>query len=181
MWSHHKRTAAIHDEIYKNDKIGKLVKINSTFNAMINNESNIRLDPKLEPLGCLGDLGWYNIRGCLFGFNYELPEKVYGISINAQRGEILTFVGHLWYKGGRTAQFTCSFESSFYQSLEFYGTKGDLIVPNFVWPFDNHNSYTISSVSYSEQKHNTVVKVVPEDVTPFNNYHLIEDFAKLVF
>ncbi len=32
-----------------------------------------------EPLGCLGDLGWYNVRACLFAFGEEcLPESVWG-------------------------------------------------------------------------------------------------------
>ena len=30
----------------------------------------------LEPLGCLGDLGWYNVRLSLWAFKYELPAKV---------------------------------------------------------------------------------------------------------
>ena len=32
-------------------------------------KNNIRTDKKLEPLGCLGDIGWYAIRWALFLFN----------------------------------------------------------------------------------------------------------------
>jgi hypothetical protein len=37
---------------------------------------DIRFKVDLEPLGCLGDLGWYNVRLSLWAFKYELPAKV---------------------------------------------------------------------------------------------------------
>ena len=41
-------------------------------------KTNIRVSDTLEPLGALGDLGWYNIRFTLFVAKYSLPEKVTG-------------------------------------------------------------------------------------------------------
>ena len=38
--------------------------------------NNIRCKKAMEPLGTLGDLGWYNVRLSLWLFNYELPEAV---------------------------------------------------------------------------------------------------------
>jgi len=177
MWSHHKRTAAVFEDVYKHNVIGKVLRVNSTFNAK-QKESDIRHDPKLEPLGSLGDLGWYNIRGCLFGYDHELPEKVFGISMTGSQGQILTFVGQLWYKDGRSAQFTCSFTTYFFQSLELHGSDGYIVIPNFVWPHDDKLTYEI--VHRVDSKRTVEIKTVPEGVTPYNNYHLIETFAKLV-
>ncbi len=39
---------------------------------------NIRVSSDLEPLGCLGDLGWYNIRFALWVMREQLPERVTG-------------------------------------------------------------------------------------------------------
>ena len=33
-------------------------------------------DQRLEPLGCLGDLGWYTIRFTLWAMNYQMPRHV---------------------------------------------------------------------------------------------------------
>ncbi len=41
-------------------------------------KSNIRASGELEPLGCLGDLGWYNLRFSLWVMNYQLPLRVSG-------------------------------------------------------------------------------------------------------
>jgi len=176
MWSHHKRTKAIRDDLHYK-KIGDLVRINSIFCAD-SKDGNIRLDPSLEPLGALGDLGWYNIRAILFGFNEELPERVYGITINSPNGVILTFIAQLWYSRGRTAQFTCSFETNFFQVVHFHGTTGTLILPNFVWPYDGQNTYTIENVVNFKNQISSFL--VPEEGKPHNNYGLIEEFAKLV-
>jgi len=67
----------------------------------------------------------------------------------------------------------------FYQSLELHGTDGYVIIPNFVWPHDDQLSYEL--VHRVDSKRTVEIKIVPESVTPYNNFHLIETFAKLVF
>ena len=39
--------------------------------------SNIRAFPEADPLGCLGDQGWYCICAALWAFNCEPPEMVW--------------------------------------------------------------------------------------------------------
>ncbi len=36
-------------------------------------QQNIRVSKELEPLGCLGDLGWYTIRFALWAMKYQMP------------------------------------------------------------------------------------------------------------
>lgn len=38
--------------------------------------SNIRAFPEAEPLGCLGDQGWYCACAAIWAYNCELPEMV---------------------------------------------------------------------------------------------------------
>ena len=62
------------------EKFGQVKKVYSCFSFKVESEekldSNIRADPNLEPMGMLGDLGWYTVGITMFAFNYELPEKV---------------------------------------------------------------------------------------------------------
>lgn len=40
------------------------------------NGGNVRTDKTREPMGTLGDMGWYPIGAVMFSFGYELPIKV---------------------------------------------------------------------------------------------------------
>ena len=37
---------------------------------------NIRIKSAGDPLGCLGDLGWYNVRLSLWAYHYQMPYEV---------------------------------------------------------------------------------------------------------
>ncbi len=34
------------------------------------------MSKELDGLGCLGDMGWYNIRAALWAYDFELPQYV---------------------------------------------------------------------------------------------------------
>ena len=52
-----------------------LRRVNAAFTFTGLPADNIRLDPKLEPAGALGDGGWDAIRMVLWGFKWELPQR----------------------------------------------------------------------------------------------------------
>jgi len=58
--SHHPRTSEIKSKLDK--MVGKVRTIDSVFQFKTRDQSNIRLNPTLEPMGALGDAGWYNMR-----------------------------------------------------------------------------------------------------------------------
>ena len=75
---------------------------------------NIRTDAALEPLGALGDLGWYNTRFSLWAFDYEMPatasavvNKAYdngvpmdmSVTLRWPGGRGLFFFGRLFFDG----------------------------------------------------------------------------------
>ena len=74
-------------------------------------KSDIRIKATGDPLGCLGDLGWYNIRWNLFTANYSLPSKVEGrIIASSDEGVPTDFQAKMvWETQDLVAQFTCSF------------------------------------------------------------------------
>jgi predicted dehydrogenase len=105
------------------------------------NRANIRAHGSLEPLGCLGDLGWYCLRFTLWAMNYEAPLSVSG-RIHAEVRQTpdappvpVEFSGTLTFHGGVTASFYCSFTAANAQWALASGDQGLLHLPDFVLPF----------------------------------------------
>jgi predicted dehydrogenase len=118
--------------------------------------SNIRAHGKLEPLGCLGDLGWYCLRFTLWAMNYATPVHATG-RIHAETQQTadappvpLEFSGTLAFADGASASFYCSFTTTNAQWAIVSGGKGLLQVSDFVLPF--HGSETKYSLTRSEFK-----------------------------
>jgi predicted dehydrogenase len=102
-------------------------------------KNNIRVSNTLEPLGSLGDLGWYNIRFSLFAMKYQLPQKVSGRMLmeygTGSAPVPLEFSGELFWPGGVSASFYCSFNTELQQWAHVSGTKGSIAVRDFVLPY----------------------------------------------
>src|SRR5439155_27322971 len=65
MFMHSQRLPLLRQTLDDGRSIGSVRRITSQFSFMPADEfltTNIRASNLLEPLGCLGDLGWYNIR-----------------------------------------------------------------------------------------------------------------------
>jgi predicted dehydrogenase len=142
MFMHSRRLPLLRRVLEDGQSIGTVLRIASQFSFKAPEEfyhRNIRASDELEPLGCLGDLGWYNIRFSLWVMDEELPERVTG-RILAERGwgkapVPVEFCGELYYAGGASASFYCSFRAENHQWAIVSGTEGYLNVPDFVLPF----------------------------------------------
>jgi predicted dehydrogenase len=104
-------------------------------------QHNIRTNPGTEPLGCLGDLGWYTIRLALWAMKHQMPENVTGRMlrhVNAKAGAApvpVEFSGELFFRDGVTASFYNSFVTENQQLASISGTKGNVTLSDFVLPF----------------------------------------------
>ena len=123
--------------------VGQIKRITSQFSFLAAPEfmtSNIRASSELEPLGALGDLGWYTIRFTLWAMNYQLPTHVSGRTLTAGKrpdsgGDVpLEFSGEMWFPGSVSAGFYCSFVTQISQWANISGTEGSLDLPDFVLP-----------------------------------------------
>jgi predicted dehydrogenase len=110
------------------------------------------MNSELEPLGCLGDLGWYNIRFSLWTMKYALPTKVSARLLNAQgrddspQAVPTEFSGELFFEDGVSASFYCSFITEHQQLATISGNKGNLRLDDFVLPFyGNEVAFTVSN------------------------------------
>lgn len=125
-------------EVLESGELGTLRRIDSCFSFLGDGEfaGDIRLNPKLEPAGCLGDLGWYCLRMTLACYQWEVPGKVRGVLYDEKDGVPVEFRGDLVFAGGRTASFHCSFTTTLEQSCRVSGTKGALTLDDFVQPIE---------------------------------------------
>jgi predicted dehydrogenase len=142
MFMHSRRLPLLRTVLDDGESVGDLRRIASQFTFAAPEEfltGNIRVSSDLEPLGCLGDLGWYNIRFALWVMKEQLPERVSGRVLNehgpAGKAVPMEFSGELFFPGGVSGSFYCSFRTENQQWAHMSGTKGSVRVPDFVLPF----------------------------------------------
>ncbi|KDD71977.1 hypothetical protein H632_c4067p0, partial [Helicosporidium sp. ATCC 50920] len=101
-----------------------------------------------DPLGALGDLGWYCVRASLWAADWALPASVAAHPgwVRTSEGVPIANVGATLVFGqganGRsvTATVRASFASSLTQSLHILGEKGSLALDDFVVPRSEHRA-----------------------------------------
>jgi predicted dehydrogenase len=142
MFMHSARLPLLRKVLDDSESVGELRRITSNFSFQATGDflqKNIRVDNALEPLGALGDLGWYNIRFTQWVMKNQLPEKVSGRILHehgsGKSPVPVEFSGELFYAGGVSATYYCSFRTENEQSARLSGTKGSLSLEDFVLPF----------------------------------------------
>jgi len=143
MFMHSDRLPALRAELDRGDAVGEIKRIASQFSFMAppDFDGNIRMHPELEPLGSLGDLGWYCIRMTLWTLHYEMPVSLKARMIResgepGSRDSVpITISAEIVFASGVTASFFCSFEAEHQQWINLSGTKGHIAIPDFVLPY----------------------------------------------
>jgi predicted dehydrogenase len=144
MFMHSRRMPRLREILDDGESVGEIRRITSAFSFCAPPDffsSNIRGNARLEPNGCLGDLGWYCIRFALWVMNWEKPEEVTGrILSTSRKGEghdsvPTEFSGELFFKSGASASFYCSFITENQQWANVSGSRGFVDVPDFVLPY----------------------------------------------
>jgi len=147
MFMHGPRLARVREVLDDGRSVGPMRRISSAFSFYSGEDflrNDIRVDGRLEPTGSLGDLGWYCIRFALWTMNWQLPRTVTGRILSqsaAVSGSLPTpteLSGELFFDGGVSSGFFCSFLAEFQQWVSVSGQKGWLRMPDFVHPLDSY-------------------------------------------
>ena len=98
-----------------------------------------------DPLGCLGDVGWYNLRTIMFANGWELPTYVsaHALDVNDE-GVPLTMAGVVGYESS-ISTFDIGFDAPRAQLAEIVGKKATISWDGFIGPDDPTTcSFTVS-------------------------------------
>ncbi|KXS22328.1 NAD(P)-binding protein [Gonapodya prolifera JEL478] len=145
---HHPRTHAITQVLRDQSLLGHVTDVTSSFIANLpETPTQIRFMVDQEPLGALGDLGWYNLKLTFLAFDNLQPESVVALTTPASptNPAIMSMTVVLKFPDlhvpnskpiPRTARFVCGFNgSSLVQSVVVQGTKAAVEWSDFVHPW----------------------------------------------
>ena len=156
MFVHSARMTALREALDDPANVGELRRITSQFSFLAPDEffqDNIRASGELEPLGCLGDLGWYNVRLALWAMRFQMPERVSGrlLSSHGDAKVPTDFSGELFFAGGASSSFYCSFLAENQEWANLSGTAGNIHLEDFVLPFKSAEvAFTIHNAVFDQ-------------------------------
>jgi predicted dehydrogenase len=169
MFMHNRRLDQIRAVLDEGVAVGQVKRLTSNFSFLGTEDfmrANIRASSALEPAGCLGDLGWYCIRFALWTVNWQMPNRIDGKIIsraaNDPVGVPVEFSGELFFDGGISMGFYCSFIAAHHQALVIGGTKGFLQMQDFVNPFRGEPAFETVKTEFHSDGANSFAKPVSQ-------------------
>jgi len=130
---HDPRTA--HIKSHMQELVGWPWSIASAFQFGLSDTSNIRLNPKLEPYGAIGDTGWYNMRAAV---EYSAPDIEIAtadayLRRGSETGAVVSGSGVIVFNDGSTTTWNCGFESGAgIMDLRISGAAGVIKLDDFL-------------------------------------------------
>jgi predicted dehydrogenase len=198
MFLHSRRITAMREILDDLASIGRIRRIATQFSFRGEEEflkQNIRVSGELEPLGCLGDLGWYNIRFTLWVMNHQLPQQVTGRILAASetrsgKSVPLEFAGEMFFSEGVSATFYCSFVTDMQQWADVSGTHGRVHLRDFVLPYFgsevafelSNDVFSISECHFNMEEHTRriAVREYSNNAPTAQESNLFRTFGQLV-
>mmetsp|Transcript_30200 Transcript_30200/g.56633 ORF Transcript_30200/g.56633 Transcript_30200/m.56633 type:complete len:349 (-) Transcript_30200:141-1187(-) len=189
MFVHNSRQEAMKKVLGDAEMFGNLKHVHSTFSIdCADNEDwasgNIRMQKALEPLGCLGDLGWYNVRFTLWAFDFKIPLSVSCVYIEHTEEMVPTHVmAQMRFEGNKTASFMCSFKAAFRNNAELVGQRSVISLEDFVITGQlDAASYKVTRTTFGEKDETFPLEVLKNEElsTCVQHARLVETFSELV-
>ncbi len=199
MFMHSARLPMLRRCLDDGESIGAIRRIACHFSFLGDedfSQKNIRVDSQLEPFGCLGDLGWYCIRFLLWANHWQVPTQVTGRCLSGMQGERsgaavpAEFSAELLFPGGSSGSFYCSFITGNQQWAHISGTKGNIVIPDFVLPhygcevsFDIEKpNFAVNGCDFHMQQHTkkVIVDEYASGHAPAQEINMFETFNNIV-
>lgn len=133
-FAHHPRTAEL--QARRDEWIGAATLVDSSCAFNLQDRSNIRYNTVLEPMGAIGDVGWYNMRATVESLppGLKLESVRAEIRRDKETGAAIGGEGELRFAGGVRSTWSCGFDaqrSSMHIHLE--GKEGEIEMPGFLF------------------------------------------------
>ncbi len=107
----------------------------SAFQFNLQDRGNIRFNTELEPMGAIGDAGWYNMRAAVeyLPEDAELLEASAYLRRDRQTGAAISGSGVLQFSNGATSTWNCGFDSgAVVMDLRITSAEGVIHIDNFL-------------------------------------------------
>jgi len=123
--------------------VGDVYQVSGNFHFPFTDSSAVKFNPKLEPMGSLGDLGWYPVRNLVYllGDPGEPISAMGTLRIDKSTGSIVGGYGIIEYKG---FTFNISFGydlPAVNQQFSIVGSDSELIIEDTIIPYSNSFIY----------------------------------------
>lgn len=131
---HHPRTREI--QARREELLGTTRVVDSVFQFNLPVRSNIRYNRELEPMGAIGDAGWYNMRATVeyLPAGYEVAGASAFLRRDAETGAALGGSGVFQFPDGGAATWTCGFDSAaMVMDVRISGTGGVIYMDDFLY------------------------------------------------
>jgi len=155
---HHPRTAHIREQTAA--QVGWPWSLDSAFQFNQPDRGNIRFNPDLEPMGAIGDAGWYNMRAAVEYLSAGIEIR----SLNAylrrdnETGAAISGSGVILFDDGSTTTWNCGFDSgAVVMDLRISGADGIISLDNFLSnDRDGSASYMLRKGGWSSASAETI-------------------------
>ena len=130
---HRPRTAHIRASMQR--EVGWPWSVASAFQFGLSDTGNIRLNPKLEPYGAIGDAGWYNMRAAVVYApkNVEIASVDAYLRRHSETNAVVSGSGIIVFNDGSTTTWNCGFESGAgIMDLRISGATGVIKLDDFL-------------------------------------------------
>lgn len=130
---HHPRTRDIRK--HREDRLGFVWSVASAFQFNLEDRGNIRFNPGLEPMGAVGDAGWYNMRAAVeyLSADVALDSTSAHLRRDHETGAAISGTGVLEFDDGSTSTWNCGFDSgAVVMDLRITGTEGVINIDDFL-------------------------------------------------
>lgn len=175
---HHPRTHQIRKQ--KADAIGWAWSVASAFQFNLADKGNIRYNPEFEPMGAVGDAGWYNMRAAV---EYLAPDaRLQSADAHLRRdnetGAVVSGSGVLRFTDGSTSTWNCGFDSgAVVMDLRISGTRGCLSLDDFLGESSDGSADYLHRVDgWGPDSRSSIVEVdssLPGSALMFENFAAI--------
>ena len=143
MFMHSRRLVRLREVLDDESTVGPIRRIVSHFTTSLpedGKDGNIRTHSELEPMGCLGDLGWYTIRFTLWLMENRMPSGVSARMLSewgrsdSPAPVPMELSAEMFFDGGASSSLYCSFMTENQQWASIGGANGHIHMRDFVMP-----------------------------------------------
>lgn len=185
MFPHHNRThdliACARDET----QVGRVDRIETSFSflgdeAFFQNDIRTKIDG--DPMGCIGDLGWYCIRMALLIFPTKpASARVVDFKLTSD-GVPISASCLVHFEGDRVLVFQCGFLTPLRQSLDICGSKRRINMDDYVLPKGAPLQFDLHTMSLTE---NDLLTIHDKDIVlceagPVQEVLMWQNFSRFV-